>query len=52
VENPVRASCFHDRNNRSMEQLSADLAKERDDTTWHPALPTIQQMDMALKEVV
>ncbi len=54
VENPTRGILFHDRNNRSMEQLATDLAKNA--MTHNLAIELLrkqfQQMEMALKEKV
>jgi flagellar basal-body rod protein FlgB len=54
VENPVRGILFHDRNNRSMEQLSTDLAKNAmmHNLAIELLRKQFQQMDMALKEKV
>jgi len=54
VENPVRGILFHDRNNRSMEQLSTDLAKNAmmHNLAIELLRKQFQQMDMALKERV
>ena len=54
VENPVRGILFHDRNNRSMEQLATDLAKNA--MMHNLAIELLRkqflQMEMALKERV
>jgi len=54
VENPVRGILFHDRNNRSMEQLATDMA--RNAMMHNLAIELLrkqfQQMDMALREKV
>jgi len=54
MENPVRGILFHDRNNRSMEQLSTDLAKNAmmHNLAIELLRKQFQQMDMALKERV
>ena len=54
VENPTRGILFHDRNNRSMEQLSTDLAKNAmmHNLAIELLRKQFQQMDMALKERV
>jgi len=54
VENPVAGILFHDRNNRSMEQLSTDLAKNAmmHNLAIELLRKQFQQMDMALKEKV
>ena len=53
-ENPVRGILFHDRNNRSMEQLATDLAKNA--MMHNLAIELLRkqflQMEMALKERV
>jgi len=52
VDNPTRGILFHDRNNRSMEQLATDLAKNA--MMHNLAIELLrkqyQQMDMALRE--
>jgi len=54
VENPVRGILFHDRNNRSMEQLATDLA--RNAMMHNMAIELLrkqyQQLEMALRERV
>ena len=54
VENPVRGILFHDGNNRSMEQLATDIA--RNAMMHNLAIELLrkqfQQMDMALREKV
>jgi len=54
VENPTRGILFHDRNNRSMEQLATDLAKNA--MMHNLAIELLRkqflQMEMALKERV
>ena len=54
VENPIRGILFHDGNNRSMEQLATDMAKNA--MMHNLAIELLrkhfQQMDMALKEKV
>src|SRR5688572_29303113 len=54
VENPTRGILFHDRNNRSMEQLATDLAKNG--MMHNLAIELLRkqflQMEMALKERV
>jgi flagellar basal-body rod protein FlgB len=54
LENPVRGILFHDRNNRSMEQLATDLAKNG--MMHNLAIELLRkqflQMEMALKERV
>lgn len=54
VENPVRGILFHDGNNRSMEQLATDMA--RNAMMHNLAIELLrkqfQQMDMALREKV
>ncbi len=54
VDNPMSGILFHDRNNRSMEQLATDLAKNA--MMHNLAIELLrkqyQQMDMALKEKV
>src|SRR5437867_328559 len=52
VENPVRGILFHDRNNRSMEQLATDLAKNAmmHNLAIELLRKQFQQMEMALKE--
>ena len=54
TENPVRGILFHDRNNRSMEQLATDLAKNAmmHNLAIELLRKQFQQMDMALKEKV
>jgi flagellar basal-body rod protein FlgB len=54
VENPVRGILFHDRNNRSMEQLATDMAKNAmmHNLAIELLRKQFQQMDMALKERV
>ena len=54
VENPTRGILFHDRNNRSMEHLATDLAKNA--MMHNLAIELLRkqflQMEMALKERV
>jgi flagellar basal-body rod protein FlgB len=52
VENPSRGILFHDRNNRSMEQLATDLAKNAMMHNFAIELlrKQYQTVDMALKE--
>jgi flagellar basal-body rod protein FlgB len=54
VENPTRGILFHDRNNRSMEQLATDLAKNA--MMHNLAIELLRkqflQMELALKERV
>jgi flagellar basal-body rod protein FlgB len=54
VENPVSGILFHDRNNRSMENLATDLAKNA--MMHNLAIELLrkqyQQMEMALREKV
>ena len=54
VENPTRGILFHDRNNRSMEQLATDLAKNG--MMHNLAIELLRkqflQLEMALKERV
>jgi len=54
VEHPVRGILFHDRNNRSMEQLATDLAKNA--MLHNVAIELLRKqytgMEMALKERV
>ena len=54
VENPMAGILFHDRNNRSMENLATDLAKNA--MMHNLAIELLrkqyQQMEMALKEKV
>jgi flagellar basal-body rod protein FlgB len=54
VENPVRGILFHDRNNRSMEQLATDMAKNAmmHNLAIELLRKQFQQMEMALKERV
>jgi flagellar basal-body rod protein FlgB len=54
VGNPVRGILFHDRNNRSMEQLATDLAKNAmmHNLAIELLRKQFQQMEMALKERV
>jgi len=54
VENPVRGILFHDRNNRSMEQLATDLAKNAmmHNLAIELLRKQFQQMEMALREKV
>jgi len=54
VENPVRGILFHDRNNRSMEQLATDMAKNAmmHNLAIELLRKQFQQMEMALKEKV
>jgi len=54
VENPVQGILFHDGNNRSMEQLATDLAKNAmmHNLAIELLRKQFQQMDMALKEKV
>jgi flagellar basal-body rod protein FlgB len=54
VEEPVRDILFHDGNNRSMEQLASDLAKNAmmHNMAIEMLRKQFQQMDMALKERV
>ena len=54
VENPVRDILFHDGNNRSMEQLASDMAKNAmmHNMAIEMLRKQFQQMDMALKERV
>jgi flagellar basal-body rod protein FlgB len=54
AQNPMRGILFHDRNNRSMEQLASDLAKN---AMMHNVAVELlrkqyQQMEMALRERV
>lgn len=53
-ENPTRGILFHDRNNRSMEQLATDLAKNAmmHNLAIELLRKQFQQMEMALKEKV
>jgi flagellar basal-body rod protein FlgB len=53
-ENPVAGILFHDRNNRSMEQLATDLAKNAmmHNLAIELLRKQFQQMEMALKEKV
>lgn len=53
-ENPVRGILFHDRNNRSMEHLASDLAKNAmmHNLAIELLRKQFQQMEMALKERV
>ncbi len=54
VSEPMRGILFHDRNNRSMEQLASDLAKNG--LTHNLAIELLrkqyQQMELALKDRV
>ena len=54
VENPVQSILFHDQNNRSMEQLASDLAKNA--MMHNLAIELLRKqyamMEMALKERV
>jgi len=54
VENPTRGILFHDRNNRSMEQLSTDLAKNAmmHNLAIELLRKQFQLMEMALREKV
>ena len=54
TEYPTRGILFHDRNNRSMEQLATDLAKNAmmHNLAIELLRKQFQQMDMALKEKV
>src|SRR5438046_2219791 len=54
TEYPVRGILFHDRNNRSMEHLATDLAKNAmmHNLAIELLRKQFQQMDMALKEKV
>ena len=54
VENPIRGILFHDRNNRSMEQLATDLAKNAmmHNLAIELLRKQFQQMEMALREKV
>ncbi|HEV8293045.1 MAG TPA: flagellar basal body protein [Tepidisphaeraceae bacterium] len=54
TENPVRGILFHDRNNRSMEHLATDLAKNAmmHNLAIELLRKQFQQMEMALKEKV
>jgi flagellar basal-body rod protein FlgB len=54
VENPVRGILFHDGNNRSMEQLATDMAKNAmmHNLAIELLRKQFQQMDMALREKV
>jgi flagellar basal-body rod protein FlgB len=54
VEHPARGILFHDGNNRSMEQLASDLAKNAmlHNMVIELLRKQFQQMDMALKEKV
>ena len=54
VESPTRGILFHDRNNRSMEQLATDLAKNAmmHNLAIELLRKQFQQMEMALKERV
>ena|SRR6476660_2578469 len=54
VENPTRGILFHDGNNRSMEQLSTDLAKNAmmHNLAIELLRKQFQQMEMALREKV
>ena len=54
TEYPTRSILFHDRNNRSMEQLATDLAKNAmmHNLAIELLRKQFQQMEMALKEKV
>jgi len=54
VENPVRGILFHDGNNRSMEQLATNIAKNAmmHNLAIELLRKQFQQMDMALREKV
>src|SRR5215212_9399828 len=54
TENPMSGILFHDRNNRSMEQLATDLAKNAmmHNLAIELLRKQFQQMEMALKERV
>ena len=54
VEYPMRGILFHDRNNRSMEQLATDMAKNAmmHNLAIELLRKQFQQMDMALREKV
>jgi flagellar basal-body rod protein FlgB len=54
VDHPTRGILFHDRNNRSMEQLASDLAKNglMHNVAIELLRKQYQQMDMALKDRV
>src|SRR4051812_2448063 len=54
TENPTRGILFHDRNNRSMEQLATDLAKNAmmHNLAIELLRKQFQQMEMALREKV
>jgi flagellar basal-body rod protein FlgB len=54
IENPVSGILFHDRNNRSMEQLATDLAKNAmmHNLAIELLRKQFQTMEMALKDKV